>query len=74
MGRQPFLGAVQEPEKLSNLLKEDKPDDCLSCRLIGNLSLRSFKKGFVKLTCIYDQAPRPWSVWVVTVGFRDLQL
>lgn len=29
------LSELREPEKLSNLLKEDKVDDCLSCRLIG---------------------------------------
>lgn len=26
---------LEKPEKLENLLKEDRRDDCLSCRLIG---------------------------------------
>ncbi|CAF9933944.1 hypothetical protein IMSHALPRED_009531 [Imshaugia aleurites] len=30
----PKLYALQQPEKLSKILKEDR-DDCLSCRLIG---------------------------------------
>ena len=32
----PRLYDLQKPEKLSKILKEDK-DDCLSCRLVGQL-------------------------------------
>ena len=31
----PRLNDLRQPEKLSTILKEDNPDDCLSCRLIG---------------------------------------
>ena len=33
----PGLYPLQQPEKLSSILKEDK-DDCLSCRLVGQSS------------------------------------
>ncbi|KAI2640217.1 hypothetical protein GGS21DRAFT_487979 [Xylaria nigripes] len=31
----PSLGALDKPESLENLLKEDRGDDCLPCRLVG---------------------------------------
>ncbi len=37
----PGLYDLQKPEKLSNILKEDK-DDCLSCRLVGQFDFLSF--------------------------------
>ncbi|AEO64571.1 0dded58c-1981-426b-9507-922575c0b08e [Thermothielavioides terrestris] len=31
----PSLQALEKPERLQDLLKEDRGDDCLSCRIIG---------------------------------------
>lgn len=33
---------LQQPEKLSKVLAEDKVDDCLSCRLTGTLKGQHF--------------------------------
>ncbi|KAA6414603.1 MAG: exosome complex protein [Lasallia pustulata] len=35
----PTLYQLQQPEKLRNVLAQDKPDDCLSCRLTGATAL-----------------------------------
>ncbi|KAK4466527.1 hypothetical protein QBC42DRAFT_259134 [Cladorrhinum samala] len=31
----PKLSALEKPERLEDLLREDRGDDCLSCKLIG---------------------------------------
>lgn len=31
----PSLQSLEKPEKLQDLLKEDRGDDCLSCRIVG---------------------------------------
>jgi len=36
----PTLYQLQQPEKLGSVLEKDKSDDCLSCRLIGRLTLQ----------------------------------
>jgi len=35
MPQDPQLISLKKPEKLSEALKADKQDDCLSCRLMG---------------------------------------
>lgn len=39
MPQDPQLLSLQRPEKLSDALKADKAEDCLSCRLIGELQV-----------------------------------
>ena len=31
----PTVGTLDKPEKLNDLLKEDRGDDCAACRIIG---------------------------------------
>jgi hypothetical protein len=31
----PSLQSLQKPERLEDLLKEDRGDDCLPCKLVG---------------------------------------
>lgn len=35
----PPLSSLDKPENYKDLLKEDRGDDCLGCRIIGWLSL-----------------------------------
>lgn len=41
MGKEPTLRDLQRPEKLEDILALDREDDCLSCKVIGNISLIS---------------------------------
>jgi hypothetical protein len=35
MAKDVSLMGLDRPEKLENLLKEDRGDDCLSCKIVG---------------------------------------
>lgn len=39
MPQDPQLTSLQRPQKLSEALKADRPEDCLSCRLTGSAAL-----------------------------------
>ncbi|CAI0655310.1 hypotheticall protein [Colletotrichum fructicola] len=32
----PNVGTLDKPEKLDDLLREDRGDDCMSCRVVGS--------------------------------------
>jgi hypothetical protein len=38
-GKVPSVHSLDQPEKLETLLKEDRAEDCLSCRIIGELHI-----------------------------------
>ena len=56
----PGVHQLQQPEKLSNILKEDK-DDCLSCRLVGLSDILSCQDGMLYLPL--QQVHRRLSGW-----------
>lgn len=37
----PSVQSLDKPEKLQDLLKEDRGDDCLSCRIVGKTTTQS---------------------------------
>ena len=37
----PSVKTLEKPENLKDLLKEDRGDDCLSCKVVGELALET---------------------------------
>lgn len=35
----PSLKSLEKPERLQDILKQDREDDCISCKIVGESSL-----------------------------------
>ena len=68
----PPLQVLDKPEDLKTLLKEDRGDDCLSCKIVGELSSEPLTEVKERKTKSHPpQAPAHSSAWPATATGPD---
>ncbi|KXX74428.1 Uncharacterized protein tam6, mitochondrial [Madurella mycetomatis] len=83
----PSLQSLEKPEKLQDLLKQDRGDDCLSCRIVGGgaflgLAAYSYFSGQAQLqqqkakilasSSRFGMRSRSWAITGISLGLAWL--